>query len=136
MSRTQLESAVSGQAPRTLRVPGKIYVSGRYLFINEHYEGIHVFDNSDPSHPTEVQFLRIPGNLDMAVRGNLLYADNGPDLLTLDISNPTQIRVAGRTRNALPELTAPVLDFVIPTEFQPENRPKDAVIVGWELVKK
>jgi len=31
-----------------------------------------------------VSFLRIPGNVDLAVRGNLLCADNGPDLVTLD----------------------------------------------------
>lgn len=135
MSRQQLETSVAGQAPRALQVPGKIFVSSRYLFVNEQYQGIHIYDNADPAKPTEVQFLRIPGNVDLAVRGALLYADNGPDLVTLDISNPTRVQVVGRTRNALPELAAPVRNFRLPAEYEPANRPANSVIVGWEKTK-
>lgn len=135
MSRTQLESAVAGQAPRALQVPGKIFVGNRYLFVNEQYQRIHVYDNADPAQPVEAQFLRIPGNMDLAVRGSLLYADNGPDLVVLDVSDPTHALVAGRTRNALPELAMPLLNGVVPTEYQPNHRPADAVVVGWEKTK-
>ncbi|WP_426061127.1 hypothetical protein [Hymenobacter sp. B1770] len=132
MSRQQLEASVAGQAPRPLQVPGKIFVSNRYLFVNEQYQGIHIYDNADPAKPTEVQFLRIPGNVDLAVRGSLLYADNGPDLVVVDISDPTQPREVGRTRDALPELSAPVRFFSMPAEYQPANLPANSVIVGWE----
>ncbi|HEX8330843.1 MAG TPA: hypothetical protein VF629_25150 [Hymenobacter sp.] len=135
MSRQQLEASVAGQAPRPLQVPGKIFVSNRYLFINEQYQGIHIYDNADPVKPTEVRFLRIPGNVDLAVRGSLLYADNGPDLVVIDISDPAQVREVGRTRNALPELAAPVRFFSMPAGFNPANRPANSVIVGWEKVK-
>ena len=135
MSRTQLESAVVGQPPRALQVPGKIFVGSRYLFVNEQYQGIHVYDNADPARPVEVQFLRIPGNVDLAVRGTLLYADNGPDLVVFEVSDPAHPRVAGRTRNALPELAMPLLNGVVPTEYEPANRPADAVVVGWERLK-
>lgn len=135
MSRQQLETSVAGEAPRALQVPGKIFVSSRYLFVNERYQGIHIYDNADPAKPVEVQFLRIPGNVDLAVRGALLYADNGPDLVVVDISDPTRTRVVGRTRNALPELAAPVRLFSLPAEYQPANRPANTVIVGWENVK-
>ena len=132
MSRQQLEASVAGQAPRALQVPGKIFVSNRYLFVNEKYQGIHIYDNTNPAKPTEVQFLRIPGNVDLAVRGSLLYADNGPDLVVVDIGDPTQARLVGRTRNALPELSAPVRNFSLPPEYEPANRPANTVIVGWE----
>ncbi|HEX8505800.1 MAG TPA: hypothetical protein VF630_10560 [Hymenobacter sp.] len=135
MARQQLETSVAGQAPRPLQVPGKIFVSNRYLFINEQYQGIHIYDNADPAKPTEVRFLRIPGNVDLAVRGALLYADNGPDLVVIDISDPARVREVGRTRNALPELAAPVRFFSVPTEYEPANRPANSVIVGWEKVK-
>lgn len=134
MSRTQLESSVAGLPPHALHVPGKIFVGSRYLFVNEQYQGIHVYDNADPARPLEVQYLRIPGNVDMAVRGTLLYADNGPDLVVFDVSDPTRARVAGRTRNALPELAMPQLNGVVPTEYEPANRPADAVVVGWEKI--
>lgn len=134
MSREQLETAVAGLPPRALHVPGKIYVSSRYLFINEQYQGIHVFDNANPARPVAVQFLRIPGNVDLAVRGALLYADNGPDLVVLDISDPTNVRVASRTRNALPELLPPFRNAFVPTEYLPANRPANSVVVGWEKI--
>ena len=133
MARSQLESAASGQPPRDLHTPGKIFVSGRYLFVNEQYQGIHVFDNADPARPVAVQFLRIPGNVDLAVRGPLLYADSGPDLVVFDVSDPARPRVAGRTRNALPELSAPLRNIPLSPEYQPANRPANSVVVGWEI---
>ncbi|GAA4359611.1 hypothetical protein GCM10023185_26370 [Hymenobacter saemangeumensis] len=132
MARAQFEDAVSGQPPRALHVPGKIFVTNRYLFINEQYQGIHVFDNADPARPVALRFLRIPGNIDLSVYGHLLYADSGPDLVVLDISNPASVRVAGRTRNALPELQPPFRNVRLAPEFQPANRPANSVVVGWE----
>ncbi len=136
MARPQLETAVAGQPPRALQVPGKIFVGNRYLYVNERYQGIHIYDNADPAQPTEVQFLRIPGNVDLAVRDGLLYADSGPDLVVIDISTPTQAREVGRTRNALPELAPPITPFTTPTEYQPANRPANSVVVGWEKTPK
>ena len=134
MSREQLEKAVAGLPPQALHAPGKIFRSGRYLFVNERYQGIHIYDNADPANPVDVAFVRIPGNVDMAVRGSLLYADNGPDLLTLDISDPAHARLLSRNRDALPELLMPVLDGKMPEEYQPTNRPADAIVVGWEKI--
>lgn len=72
---------------RELKVPGKIYVYKQYLLINELREGIHVFDNSNPSNPTPVTFIEIPGNVDMAIYADHLYADSYVDFLTIDIQN-------------------------------------------------
>jgi len=72
---------------RELENPGKIYYFNDILVINELYEGIHLFDNSDPKNPTKMGFLKITGNVDVAIRGNLMYADSYVDLLTVDISD-------------------------------------------------
>ena len=85
---------IKAEAPRELRNPGKIYVFGQYLFINEKNEGIHVIDNQDASNPQNLAFWSIPGNVDIAIRGQYLYADQYVDLLTIDISdmqNPKEI---------------------------------------------
>jgi len=74
--------------PRDLKNPGKIYVYGNYLLINEINEGIHIIDNSNPAHPVPLSFVVISGNKDMAVKENVLYADNAIDLLAIDISDP------------------------------------------------
>ncbi|MEM0993577.1 MAG: hypothetical protein AAGI49_11135 [Bacteroidota bacterium] len=87
---------VESESPRALENPGKIYYYQQYMFINERQEGIHVIDNSDPENPQNIAFITIPGNVDMAVRGNTMYADNYMDLLVLDISNLTQPRIMDR----------------------------------------
>jgi len=77
---------------RKLEYPGKIYYYDNMIMINEKYEGIHIYDNTDPANPSKLGFLAIPGNLDVAIRNNIMYADSYVDLLTLDVSdlrNPT-----------------------------------------------
>lgn len=101
----ELRSSVASTSPRDLENPGKIYVFGNYLFINELNEGIHVIDNSDPSNPSFVSFIEIPGNIDMAVDGNYLYADSYIDLVVLDISNPSNAQEVGREQNMFPNYT-------------------------------
>ena len=94
---TDLRQAVTSGAARPLEQPGKLYVKDQYLFIVEVKKGIHVFDNSNPAVPKALSFLSIPGNIDLAVRDNILYADSYIDLVALDISNPVAIREVGRT---------------------------------------
>lgn len=130
MTRATLESSVAALPAQALHHPGKIYLSGDYLFINERYEGIHVIDNRDPAHPQPVSFLRIPGNVDLATQGTVLYADNGPDLVAIDISDPAHARQLSRTRNAFRELPMPAAG-VLEEACQPINRPTDVLVVGW-----
>ncbi|OUJ72223.1 LVIVD repeat-containing protein [Hymenobacter crusticola] len=134
VSRTTLEQSVASIPARAMHNTGKIYLLGNYLFINERYEGIHVIDNQDPKHPRAISFLRIPGNIDMAVKGNLLYADNGPDLVTIDISNPQDVRLASRVRNAFPELPMPA-DYYLNSACAEYNRPANTIVVGWQKIK-
>jgi hypothetical protein len=130
LARTTLESSVAALPPQAMHDPGKIYLRGSYIFVNEKFAGIHVIDNSNPAQPRPVSFLRIPGNIDLAVRGNLLYADNGPDLVTLDISDPTNVRPTGRVRDAFRELPMPEWSS-LEEAYQPANRPSGSVVVGW-----
>ncbi|MEQ8702883.1 MAG: hypothetical protein RIC19_03130 [Phaeodactylibacter sp.] len=90
------------QPPRHLENPGKIYVYQDILLINEREEGVHIINNSNPSSPVPIGFVEIPGNVDMAVRGNMLYADNYVDLVAIDLTNPESPVFAGRTEDAIP----------------------------------
>ncbi|MFD2515151.1 LVIVD repeat-containing protein [Pontibacter locisalis] len=102
MLRTNLKNAVKVSVPQTLEDPGKIYVKGNYLFINEVNKGIHVFDNTNPAAPRSLSFIQVPGNIDMAVKGNTLYADSYIDLVALDISNPMDVKLVKRVENIFP----------------------------------
>lgn len=95
----ELRSSVKAESPHELIRPGKIYVKGNYLFINEIKEGIHVINNSDPANPNFVSFIKIPGNGDMSVRNNILYADSYTDLVALDISDPANPKEVSRVEN-------------------------------------
>ena len=88
LSRDEFRSGAKVTATRPMKNPGKICLYGDYLFINEVNEGIHVINNSDPSSPRNVAFIEIQGNIDMAAKDGILYADNLVDLLLFDISNP------------------------------------------------
>lgn len=77
---------------RKMEITGKIYYYNDILMINEQYEGIHLIDNTNPEAPINMGFLAIPGNLDVAISNNIMYADSYVDLLTIDVSdfeNPT-----------------------------------------------
>ena len=92
---------VEAEPARTLSEPGKIYVYGDYLLINEKEKGIHIYNNANPAAPEPIVFLPIPGNVDMAVSNGLLYADSYVDLITIDISNPEAPQFIGRVEEAL-----------------------------------
>lgn len=98
----EIRQPISMQSARALKNPGKIYLYHSYLLINEQLEGIHIFDNSNPSNPVNVGFIKIEGNLDMAIKGNMLYADSYIDLLTIDISLPMQPILADRDESVFP----------------------------------
>ena len=102
MSKEQLEKSVASIPAKALTNTGKIWIDDKYLFINELNKGIHVIDNSNPNFPKAISFIQIPANVDLAVKGNILYADSHTNLLTIDISNPTQIKVLSTVENAFP----------------------------------
>lgn len=90
MSYDELRTTLEVKGAEDLVQPGKIYFKEQYMYINEYQKGIHVVDVSDPKNPAPKVFIEIPGNVDMAIRNNVLYADSYLDLLLIDISNPLQ----------------------------------------------
>jgi len=90
MRRSELAQAVKSEPAHSLQSTGKIYTKENYIYINEAFRGIHVIDNTNPKAPQNIAFISIPGNVDMAIRDNILFADAGPDLLTINIADPTQ----------------------------------------------
>ncbi len=88
---------------RDLKNPGKIYLYGNLILINEKGEGVHVIDNANPSAPAKLAFISIPGNIDIAMSGSTLYADNYIDLLAIDVSNIQNARLKKRVQNAFPD---------------------------------
>src|SRR5215217_1295943 len=65
----EVRANVKSNAAQPVERPGKLFIRGNYIFLNEIDKGIHVIDNSDPSQPKNISFINIPGNMDIAVKG-------------------------------------------------------------------
>lgn len=108
-----LRASFEVSSARELQKPGKIYYMEPYLYINEYQEGIHVIDMSNPGDPEAVSFISVPGNVDMAIRNHILYADSYVDLLLIDISNPGEPSLISRLKDMF-EYVIPPYDYQYP----------------------
>ena len=53
----EVRANIKSNASRETENPGKIYIRGNYIFLNEIDRGVHVIDNSNPSSPRQVSFM-------------------------------------------------------------------------------
>ncbi len=128
MSYEDLRSAITLKGAQTISQPGKIYFKEDFIFINEYLKGIHIINNADPSQPQKVAFINIPGNVDMAVKGNMLYADSYIDLVTIDISDISNVVEVDRDENVFPYIIPGITEGIIS-----EINESKGVIVGYSL---
>ena len=116
---------------RPVDTQGKIYLKDQYIFIGDVNKGVHVIDNTDPRNPVKILFIQIYGNHDIAIKGNMMYADNIEDLVVIDIAdinNPVEIR-------RIPDV------YELPNQHYPDNvlymtyfecaDPEKGYVVGW-----
>lgn len=134
MHRDVLEKSIRYEEAKAIQNPGKIYFKDDYIFINEQDRGVHVIDNHDPMRPQNVGFINIPGNRDMAMKGNVLYVNSSVDLVSIDVSSFERPVIKDRVVKEFPELTPPGYDYV-PNEFTENSRPENTEIIRWEKRK-
>ncbi len=102
-SKTEVLASIKNNPAKEIENPGKIYIYNKYIFLNDRDRGIHVIDNSNPSNPNPISFIDIPGNMDLAVSENIMYADMYGDLVALDISDPKNVKLVKTIESAFPE---------------------------------
>jgi len=102
MSYDVLRSSVKMGEPREFESVSRIYLYQNLLFANERNAGIHVVDNTIPTSPVSIAFIEIPGNTELSIRDNYLYADSYIDLVTLDVSNTDNIIEVAREETIFP----------------------------------
>lgn len=88
-----LRAKVAAQSPKPVVDAGKLFLMGNYVFLNEKEKGIHIIDNSNPASPQNISYINIPGNTDLWVKGNTLYANCYTDILAIDISNINSVSI-------------------------------------------
>jgi hypothetical protein len=129
LSYENLRSSVSTVQNVELKNPGKIYFKDNFIFIVEDLQGIHVFDNSNPSAPVNKNFIKVPGAVDMAISGSIMYVDSYIDLVILDLQDINNVKEAGRIRDLIP-YTVPKTDNEYPIEHIDKEK---GVVISWEL---
>ena len=117
----EVRANIKSGTSQAIEHPGKIFIKGTYIFLNEIDKGIHVIDNSNPAQPRNIAFINIPGNEDIAVKGTTLYADLYTDLVAIDISNPQNI--------ILKKIVPGVFPYRYYSNFIPDS---SKVIASWE----
>lgn len=131
LSYEALRSSFEVQSGVAMEKPGKITFYGSHMFINEYQKGIHVVDLSDPTNPEITAFIEIPGNVDMAIRNDQLFAESYVDLLVIDISDPEQPTLTNRIEDLF-EYVIPPYDYEYPLD---EIDEKKGVITAYEVKK-
>jgi len=129
----QIRADVGVEPVRQMSESGKIYAYQNFVLINDINKGIHIIDNSNPSQPIKIAFLNIPGNIDMAVKEDILYADSWLDLYVFDFSDPLNITLMNRLEEVLPRRG---IDFPWETasEIDYDNFDfEEDIIVDWEF---
>jgi hypothetical protein len=124
-----LRSSVTQVQNVDLVNPGKIYFKDNYIFIVEELKGIHVYDNTDPSSPVKKNFIKVPGVVDIAISGYILYADSYVDLVILDVQDINNIHEVGRMKDILP-YTIPPTGNDFPMTYVDQ---KKGVVEKWEV---
>ena len=127
---TKFRESIKSQPAVPVSVTGKLTVAGNYIYLSEPYKGIHIIDNSNPANPKNVSFINIPGNEDMAIKGNTLYADAYGDLVTFDITNPLDVVAKNFAANVFPDHSIYYFGagYIPGTSINPDSI---NVVVGW-----
>lgn len=132
MSVAEFKADVGIIAPVPMEESGKIYVYEDLIFVNDKYKGVHIIDNRNPLAPKKIGFIKIPGNVDISIKDNYLYADSITDLIVLDISDIDRIKMVNRLENVLRD------NVVFPFEADifewQEIDYRNEIVVGWETV--
>lgn len=130
-SKTIIRASVESSEAKSLSGAGKIHIRGHHIYIVDNLEGIHIIDNSNPSAPVNAGYIKVPGVIDIASSGNILYADSYTDLVSIDISNPFNVSVVDREEDVFQPILPPI-ENTLPVAELDESR---GFVVGWKVEK-
>jgi len=140
MSATEFRSSVHVTTrAEKIETCGKICFYNGYLYISEPGKGIHIIDNRKPASPKNIGYIELPGNVDVAVKNDLLYADALIDLVWFDVSDPAKPLLKGRLEDVFPDVY-PVCINDNPIDYSmlydDKGVKKSGIVSGWKAVKR
>lgn len=118
----KVKEGIKNMGPTAVVNPGKLVVKDNYIFLSETGKGIHIIDRSNPRVPGNIAFISLPGNADIAVRGDYLYADCYTHLAVVNIANPVNVKLVR------------FLDKVFPDRYYGLAADGDQIIASWQRI--
>lgn len=131
LSWTAFRASAAVLPAKTIERRGKILTHGHWLVVSDPNRGLHLIDNRDPKAPRPVAFVRVVGNVDIATRGNHLYADSFVDLLVFELTDEApHIRLVRRVEDVFPY--DPFQTLLPSRRVYPSRVERSrGVVVGW-----
>ncbi|MCG8307881.1 MAG: hypothetical protein MI975_10865 [Cytophagales bacterium] len=122
ISTEELRASFDIMPPVEVTNTGKIYLYQDYILLNEPGKGVHIIDNKNKEQPDAISFVKIPGNYEMAVQGDRLFADSYVDLVVIDISDPSNVKLTKRIEDIF-------LDLAVQNQYYDVEK---GIITDWE----
>jgi hypothetical protein len=129
MQRADFETTtILENTPRVIENSGKIYVKDNFIFVNEVNEGFHLINNSDPTNPVNVGFVKVLGSSDLSIKDDVFYVNNATDLIAFKINESSEtLTITKRLENVFPQIWSPEGQSYYPLE-------DNEIIVDWEPI--
>lgn len=131
----EIRAEVEIKSPEPIVKTGKIYTYFKIIFVNEIGKGVHVINNSNPVSPQKIAFLKIPGNVDISIKDNYLYADSYVDLVVFDVSDFNNITYVNRLEKVFPSQLYNYPEGVDAVNLEGVNY-NNEVIVDWVITEE
>lgn len=128
-TKTLVRAGIQSTAAKQIEAAGKIHIRGKYIYLVDRYEGVHVIDNTSPAAPINAGYIAVPGVVDIASSGNILYADNYMDMVAIDITDPLNVSAVGRVNDVFEPILPPTGNN-LPVADLDERK---GIIVGWKV---
>jgi len=119
LSLDEVRKSVEVLPPKEIDESGKIYSYKNYVFVNDKNKGVHIINNVNPKVPSKIAYIKIPGNVDISVKDDILYANSFVDLMVFDISNIENIKKIN------------IIEDVFPYYFE---IPEGADAIDWQQI--
>jgi len=139
-TKDEVKANIKSSNPIELTAPGKLFYKDGYVFLNELNKGVHIIDVRNPASPANIAFVHVPGAVDLAVRGNILYADMYTDLVAIDITDPRNVQLKTVLPSVFPERYyssfIPLNDMVITEWIAVDTVLKSNETINWGMMKE
>jgi hypothetical protein len=138
-TKEEVRANIKSSSPIQLTAPGKLFYKDGYVFLNELNKGVHIIDVRNPSSPNNIAFVHVPGAVDLAVRGNILYADMYTDLVAIDITDPKAVQLKTVVPGVFPDRVyysfVPDKQLIITEWIAVDTILRSDEIISWGMMK-